>query len=123
MIDQPTTEAEAEETEELDGAELLRKWQEQNKAWHFEGDSGCEKMERLVETLGYRNTGFRFGSPIESFLSDNPGAMEAILGFIEEHLDQNSEWRENVESDLEDDDVCDCGHKVNSPKCEAASHD
>ncbi len=99
MIDQPT---EAEEIEELDGNDLLRKWQEKNRAWHFEGDPGLDKLEKLVEVLGYRNTGFRHGNPIESFLSDNPGAVEALLGFIEEHLDGPGEWRENMESELEE---------------------
>ena len=93
MINQPTTEA---EVEELDGSVVLRKWQDKNRAWNFEGDSGMDKFEKLVEALGYRDTGFRHGSPIEAFLSDNPGAMEAILQFVEEQLDQNSEWRENL---------------------------
>lgn len=76
--------------------DLVQIWIEKNKAWHFEGDSGLAKLESLVETLGYVQTGFRFGNPIEAFLSDNPGACEAVVEFIREWADRNTDWRENL---------------------------
>ena len=99
MIEQQTNEV--EETEELDGVVLLRKWQEKNRAWHFEGDRGVERLENLVKVLGYPGTGFRFGNPVEQFLSDNPGAMEALVVWIEEQLDESPEWRENMTAEVE----------------------
>ena len=84
---------------EKDLGELIEVWQRQNRAHRFEGDGGLENLEKLFEALGYKRTGFRFGEVIEVFLSDNPGAVEAILEWIEE---QNlTEWRENIESTLE----------------------
>lgn len=85
-----------DEIEVLDGSELLERWQDQNKAWHFEGEGGMKKLEALVEVLGYRDTGFRYGTPIEAFLCDNPGACEKIVEFISEWADRNSEWRESL---------------------------
>jgi len=59
---------------------------------HLEGDGGCEILEALFETLGYRNNGFRFGGPIEQFLSDNPGAQEALVNWIIEL--ELPEWKQ-----------------------------
>lgn len=82
--------------------DLVEIWIEQNKAWHFEGDHGLKKLERLVETLGYHQTGFRFGNPIEVFLSDNPGACDAIVEFIREWVDRNSNWKERLRESVEE---------------------
>ena len=87
-----------------DGADLIQKWQDQNGAHSFEGDSGLERLEDLVDVLGYSGHGFRFGDPIQQFLSDNPGAVEAILAWIEEQVDQTPEWRESLEAEVGADD-------------------
>lgn len=87
--------------EELDGSDLVDLWMQQNKPHHLEGDSGLEKLEKLCEVLGYRNTGFRFGTPIEHFLSDNPGACEALVEFMAEWADRNPEWKERLEGAVE----------------------
>ena len=69
---------------------------------HLEGDGGCEILEELFETLGYRNTGFRFGSPIEHFLSDNPGAQEALVNWIIEL--ELPEWRDALVDALDEEE-------------------
>lgn len=74
--------------------DLVEVWCEQNKAYSFEGDSGLAKMEKLVGVLGYTGSGFKFGSPIEQFLSDNPGACSKIVEFISEWTERNEEWRQ-----------------------------
>jgi hypothetical protein len=68
--------------------------------FHFEGDSGCEKLENLLSDMGYEGHGLRWGTPIESFLSDNPGAMEALLTWVREQ--DISEWQSALEESLED---------------------
>jgi hypothetical protein len=56
------------------------------------------RFEELCKTLGYKDSGFRFGTPIESFLSDNPGVFEGILDFIREYM--SPEWAENLKAEI-----------------------
>ena len=93
-----------QEEYENSGDELINQFCAQN-GYHFEGESGLQRFEKLIEMLGYESNGFRFGSLIEVFLSDNSGAMEKIIEFISEMLDEpNNEWRENLIESLKEDD-------------------
>jgi hypothetical protein len=74
--------------ERWDGHELLDLWQTQNKVWHFEGDTGIDGLNKLAEALNYRETNFRYGEPVLRFLSDNPGACEALLEWIADNADE-----------------------------------
>ena len=93
---------------EKDFSELLEEYQDQKGMHHFEGDSGLEKMNTLCEAIGYTGHDHKFGTPLETFLSDNPGACEAILEFISEWGDKLPEWREelisNMNESVEDED-------------------
>jgi hypothetical protein len=81
-----------------DMSELVERYLDVKKVHGFEGESGLVKFEKLLETLGYRSHGFRFGTVIENFLYDNSGAVEAIVAWIGE---QNvSEWEEALEEEL-----------------------
>ena len=89
---------------ERDLDELIEMWQNQNSAYRLEGDRGLENLEKLISVLGYKRHGFRFGELIEVFLSDNPGAAEAIVNWIGEQ--NNIEWKDSLKSEVteEDDD-------------------
>ncbi len=65
---------------------------------HIEGDQGVKSLHDLVKRLGYDGHNFKYGTPIESFLSDNPGAIEAIHNWIINHAD--NEWVENLQATL-----------------------
>jgi hypothetical protein len=52
----------------------------------FEGDRGVEQLETLVRDLGYTGGGWKYGDPIEAFLSDNSGCIEAIIEWITDNL-------------------------------------
>lgn len=87
-----------EETEETTLSELMQEYFDQNKMYCFEGDRGLENLNTLCADLGYEESQFKFGSPLEQFLYDNSGAINAITDWIEE---QNlSDWRDNIESRL-----------------------
>lgn len=81
-------------------SELLEEYKEQEKMYSFEQESGVEKLNKICSAIGYKETGFRYGSPLEEFLQDNSGAMEAILAWIEENGDSVEEWKENLETNL-----------------------
>lgn len=56
-------------------------------------------LQQLVDAMGYSEdiyAGFLYhGDPITAFLSDNPGAQEAIVNWIQEqHI---PEWKEALE--------------------------
>lgn len=74
----------------------------QAKKLRFEGDTGVANLNEVAATLGYREAGFRYGSSLERFLSDNPGAQEALLVWIGK---QNiPEWQESIQNELPEDD-------------------
>ena len=76
--------------EELSGDELIQKWQDREKAWHFE--SNTKNLTKLVNVIGYRDQGY--GSAVEEFLNDNPGAQLAIVEWIAEWVDRNKDWKQ-----------------------------
>lgn len=90
------------ELEDLDGDVLLRKWQDKNRAYSFEGETGVARLEKLVEALGYRGHQFKYGDPVQQFLADNSGAMEALICWIEEQVEENPEWKEKMVEALQD---------------------
>ena len=84
-------------------SELLEAYQDQEELYSFGGDSGVKKLEQIFGVLGYTDKGF--GSATREFLSDNPGAMEAILTWIGE---QNlSDWKQRFIENLEDEEPLD----------------
>lgn len=64
--------------------ELIDAWMERNNAWRTEGPKGVQNFEKLIRALGYHN--------IDSFLEDNPGAIEAMFEWIRDQKIQ--EWKE-----------------------------
>lgn len=84
-------------TNEQDLSDLLREFIGENRL-NFEGDNGVENLETVAKAIGYRGHGYRYGTPLEEFLSDNPGAQRAILDWLgEQHI---QEWIDNIESEL-----------------------
>lgn len=77
--------------------ELVDKFIEENNL-RFEGDTGVKALEKLCQAIGYIGNSFAYGSPLESFLSDNQGACKALVTWI---ANQNvPEWQESLESEL-----------------------
>jgi len=82
-------------TQELIEEKKLRTW---------ESSTGVKNLCKLVGYLGYKDqlhfgkfdSNASYGYLIE-FLEDNPGAVEAIVEFIEEHEEI---WKDNIESYL-----------------------
>lgn len=70
------------------------------KRLRFEGDKGVEALGEVAQAIGYSGHSFRYGSPLESFLSDNPGACEALINWIGEQ--GLPEWKENLEAEVEE---------------------
>jgi len=96
-----------------DMSELVEEYMEVNHMWHMEGESGLEKLEKFLKALGYKGNGFRWGTPIESFLCDNSGAIEAVINWVKE---QNiPEWQESLEGELPEEENCEacpgCGRE------------
>lgn len=78
--------------------ELVDEFIDHKKLHRLEGDRGVENLETLAEALGYDSHPFRYGSSVEVFLSDNPGAIEAVIEWIKNQ--NNEDWKENLESHL-----------------------
>ena len=73
----------------------LDKWMDQNRAHSFEGSKGIKNLSNLVRTLDpdYRS--------IEEFLSDNSGAIEALLKWISNA--NVPEWAQNIKDATSED--------------------
>jgi hypothetical protein len=85
--------------------EIVEEYTTFKKMWHFEGDTGMKHLNTLTRDMGYKGHGFEYGSSLEAFLSDNPGAQEAIVNWIR---DQNiNDWKEELESCLPAEDESD----------------
>lgn len=78
--------------------DLIECFNKKEQRWNFEGDSGLERLNKLFGAMGYEKDNFLYGSPLEKFLSDNPGAIEAILNWVISF--QNDEWVENLQDYL-----------------------
>lgn len=69
---------------------------------HFEGERGVEDLAKLVRVLGYNDSQY-FGQfqggcigDLIYFLEDNPGAVEAILNWIDENVEVEGDEDEVV---------------------------
>lgn len=58
----------------------------------IEGQRGLSNFEQIVRTLGYKS--------LNDFLIDNPGAIEALVEWIEQS--DNATWHENIENASKD---------------------
>jgi hypothetical protein len=73
--------------------QLVDKYIDDHQLYHFEGERGVDNFEKLVKQLGYQSV---FGhGPIESFLADNPGAIEAMIEWIKTR--PSPEWKQALE--------------------------
>ena len=82
--------------------DILERFLNQERMYHLEGDRGLEHLNNLANTLGYQRSGFMYGSSLERFLSDNPGAQQAIVDWIS---NQNVEqWKFDLLQNLAPDD-------------------
>lgn len=60
-----------------------------------EGNRGMESLEKVLHQIGYRSSqvNVKFGTIIETFLCDNPGAVEKVMEFIGENFaDEFVDW-------------------------------
>lgn len=89
--------------EDLSGAELLEKWQDEHRCHHFENST--KNLNRIVEAIGYRDD--MFGDALHNFLNDNPGAQEAIRDWIAEWIDRNREWKELILAEITQEPILD----------------
>lgn len=76
----------------MDQMELFDAYIEQNRMWHFEGNQGVRRLEKVVrEVCDYGD--------LQQFLADNSGAVEAVVNWIREA--NCPEWKENLEELME----------------------
>jgi hypothetical protein len=68
---------------------MFDKYMSDNHLWNMEGESGVRKFERVVREIG----GY---SDLQAFLADNPGALTAMMEFVQEWLPRNSEWQDRL---------------------------
>lgn len=89
----------------------LEHFLQKNNIYHFEGQSGIENLNKITEEIGYKANSLRWGSSLEVFLQDNPGAMQAVVDWIGENHD--SEFEE------EEEEICeDCGEYMFECECD-----
>jgi hypothetical protein len=75
-------------------SEIFEKYCDKNFR-SVEGERGVQNLRDLVETLGY-GRGYMSNRSIEDFLTDNPGAIEAILEFVGDWVPRNSDWEDKI---------------------------
>lgn len=74
----------------------------ENDCYMADGSRGLDNLEKLLRGVGgYTETGWKHGSTIESFLEDNPGAIELLYEFIEKHFSEVFKEYEDEDEDEE----------------------
>ena len=93
--------------EDLTMFELLDKWMDQESIHRLEGETGTRNLAKIARAIGYKDSmyfgqfqGGCYGDLLE-FFNDNPGAIQAVVEWIEEH--EFPEWKENVKEQLNED--------------------
>jgi len=81
---------------------LVDTFLDKNQLYHFEGDRGVGNLEKLLKEIGYKGHSFKYGTPVEAFLSDNPGAIEALIEWIKET--NVKEWEDALTSEDDEDE-------------------
>lgn len=54
-----------------------------------EGVKGIENLNKIAKAIGYHENGFLYGSSLEQFLIDNPGAIETLREWILENFNED----------------------------------
>lgn len=83
--------------------ELVDMWIRQNNV-RFELSSGLASLNDFVMALGYERCEYNTETPLETFLKDNPGAIEALYEWVKDNPIQ--EWEESLSEEvyIEDED-------------------
>ena len=93
-------------------SEILRNIIDQENLHRTENGEGVNNLCKLVDLMGYTDN-YRYGQlangsshgNLLSFLSDNPGAIEALHRWIKENGNGIDEWKESLESNVNDIDL------------------
>lgn len=121
--------------------QLIDAFMDQNSIRSFEGRRGVENFAKIVNAIGYSDTINRYGQmrggaclgDIFVFLEDNPGALEALIEWIQSR--RTPEWVEALKSVTEmpalvidqHKDCPECGQEVNpeavfGDECDSCGH-
>ena len=80
--------------EEKDSSEIIQEFRHEERIHCLEGESGIVGLNKICNALGYKEGHWRNGTSLEEFLKDNSGCCEAIIEWITNQMDHNSEWKE-----------------------------
>jgi hypothetical protein len=85
-------------------ADKVEQFLDQNNIYSFEGGSGVRNLTKLVEALGY---GGNFQDGLHEFLSDNSGAIQAVVEWIssQRSVEWENELDNHIEQEMDPDDV------------------
>ena len=78
-----------DELNQLNQEEIFQEFMEQKRMFHFEGLKGIDNLNTIFHALGYHD--------VYSFLEDNPGAQEALVNFVQDHIYSYPSLREFLE--------------------------
>lgn len=65
-------------------------------------DAGLVALTGLLNVLGYKDNGLKWGTAVEQFIIDNPVIAEEIELTIATNLHYGHEWRDLIEAELDD---------------------
>jgi hypothetical protein len=91
-LNQPVPVQVTEGRRDKDMSELIEKYTDQEKMYHFEGGRGVNNFEKIIGVLGYRD--------MDSFLEDNSGCLQAMVEWL--GTQHNDEWITALEEQLPD---------------------
>ena len=87
-----------EEMQSATPEEIFNAYINCKKFYHCEGEYGLKRLNDLTQNMGYKCHGYMYGSSLEVFLADNPGAQRAIYDWIEQNMCE--EWAEGLSNEI-----------------------
>ena len=96
------TEIDTEDSEPLDLPDAIDTYIKQNDLHTMNGggEAGVRDFSEILTVLGYNEDGFKYGTLVEKFLCDNPGAIECLIQWIGEQDSKVCEWRDKINDSL-----------------------
>lgn len=90
--------------DEITMTEIREKWMAENKIHNLEGTRGVNGLQKILGAIGYKDGNYLgYNVEILNFLSDNSGAIEAILNWIDDQ--ECPEWKETLVEELKEEIV------------------
>lgn len=85
-----------ESTDDADFSDLLQTFMDQNDITNLEGSGGVKALGKICSALGYGAAYNSSLNNIQDFFEDNSDAITAVVEWIIDQGERNSDWADSI---------------------------